>query len=102
MADHTHSHPTVKMFMGVWVALLVLTAITVAVAMVDLGAFSAVVALSIATIKALLVILIFMEIKYSSKMTMTVVISAIFFLGILLTLTLTDYLSRAWGTYAPK
>lgn len=100
MSDH--AHPTVKTFIGIWAALLVFTGITVLVATFNLGAFSAVVALAIATIKALLVILFFMEIKYSSKMTMTVVISAIFFLVILLALTLTDYISRAWGTYSFK
>ncbi len=100
MSDH--AHPTVKMFIGIWAALLVLTGLTVLAATVNLGVFSAIVALAIATCKALLVILFFMEMKYSSKMTITVVISALFFLLLLLSLTLTDYLSRAWGTYSFK
>ena len=54
-----HAHPTVKTFVAVWVALLVLTAVTVFVATLDLGPFNAIVALTIATVKALLVLLVF-------------------------------------------
>ncbi len=92
-----HAHPTIKTFIFIWVALLVCTALTVFAATFDLGAFSAAVALIIATFKALLVILFFMELKYQSKMTMTVVVAAFFFLGILLVLTMSDYISRAWA-----
>lgn len=94
-----NAHPTIKTFVGVWIALLILTVVTVTVATFNLGVFSAVVALTIATIKALLVMLFFMEIKYASKMTMTVVISAIFFLFLLLGLTIMDYTSRPWGVF---
>ncbi|HWR36126.1 MAG TPA: cytochrome C oxidase subunit IV family protein [Clostridia bacterium] len=90
---------TVKTFMGVFVTLLILTGITVAVSLINLGPFSAVIALTIATIKALLVVLFFMEVRYSPKITMAVIIAGIFWLGILLALSMTDYLSRAWGTY---
>ncbi len=93
----THSHPTIGTFISVWLGLLAATGITVWVATVNLGAWSAVVALVIATIKALLVILFFMEIKYQTKMTWTVVITAFFFLGILLVWTMLDYISRAWS-----
>ncbi len=92
-----HAHPTVKTFVFVWIALLICTGLTVFAATFDLGAFSAAVALIIATFKALLVILFFMEIKYSTKMTMTVVIAAFFFLSILLILTMADYLTRIWN-----
>lgn len=85
--------------MGVFVTLLILTGITVAVSLINLGPFSAVIALTIATIKALLVVLFFMEVRYSPKITMAVIIAGIFWLGILLALSMTDYLSRAWGTY---
>ena len=95
-----HGHgPTTKMFFGVWIALLVATGLTVWIATFDLGAFSAPIALTIATVKALLVILFFMEIKYQTKMTMTVVLAAFFFLALLLGLTMSDYISRAWNTH---
>ena len=97
---HSHSHPTIKTFIFVWIALLVGTGLTVLAATFNLGVFSPIVALLIATAKALIVILFFMEIKYSTKMTMTVVIAAFFFLGILLCLTMMDYVSRIWNAHA--
>jgi cytochrome c oxidase subunit IV len=96
MSEHVSS---VKPFIYVFLALVALTILTVAVSLVNLGPFSAVVALVIATIKALLVALFFMELRYSSKMTIAVTIGGLFFLGLLLFLTMTDYISRAWSTY---
>jgi len=95
----SHKHPTVKLFIGVWATLLFCTWLTWFAATFDLGAYSAAVALIIATFKAMLVILFFMEIKYQTKMTMTVLISGFFFLSLLLFLTMADYLSRAWNTH---
>jgi cytochrome c oxidase subunit 4 len=57
-----------------------------------------VVALVIATIKATLVVLFFMHLRYSPKLTMATVVAAMFFLFLLLGLTMTDYLTRAWLT----
>ena len=96
---HTHAHPTVKTFVSVWAALLVFTVVTVVVASIDLGPFNAVVALTIATIKAVLVLLFFMEPRYSTALTKVAVISAVFFLFILAGLTLSDYLTRGWSSY---
>ena len=56
-------------------------------------------ALAIAMFKATLVVLFFMHVKYSTRLTWAVVLGAIFWLGILLTLTMTDYLTRVWRTY---
>jgi cytochrome c oxidase subunit 4 len=94
-----HAHPTVKTFVSVWVALLVLTAITVFVATLDLGPFNAIVALTIATIKALLVLLFFMELRYSTALTKVAVIAAVFFFFLLAGLTLSDYMTRGWSSY---
>ena len=96
---HTHAHPTVKTFVAVWGALLIFTIVTVAVASIDLGPFNAVVALTIATMKALMVLLFFMELRYSTALTKVAVISAVFFLFILAGLTLADYLTRGWSSY---
>jgi len=91
-------HVTSKAFyVALGISLLVLTAITVGAAFVNLGPFNPVVALLIATIKATLVVLFFMHVKGASeKMTAVVVISGFFFLAILLALSMADYLTRTW------
>jgi cytochrome c oxidase subunit 4 len=94
-----HAHPTIKSFVAVWAALLVLTAITVGVATLDLGPFNPIVALGIATVKALLVLLFFMELRYSTALTKVAVVAAVFFLMLLVGLSLSDYLTRGWSSY---
>jgi cytochrome c oxidase subunit IV len=94
MSEHGHSR-TFSVALGA--GLLVLTAVTVKAAFIDLGAFNPVIALLIATIKATLVILYFMHVKGASeKLTGVVVVSGFFFLAILLSLSLADYMTRAW------
>ncbi|MGA2989079.1 MAG: cytochrome C oxidase subunit IV family protein [Candidatus Korobacteraceae bacterium] len=87
---------SVKTFVAIWITLLVLTGVTVGVAQLNLGALSVAVALIIAVIKASLVALFFMEIRYSHKMTQVVLIGGVVWLLILLLLSMTDYASRAW------
>jgi cytochrome c oxidase subunit 4 len=94
-----HEHPTVKTFVTVWAALLVLTALTVFVSTLELGPFNAIVALTIATVKALLVLLFFMELRYSTALTKVAVTAAIFFFFLLVGLTLSDYMTRGWTSY---
>ena len=85
-----------KTYVGIWITLMCLTVITALVSFVNLGEWSAVVALLIATCKALLVVLIFMHVKYlSQKMTVVVIIAGLFWLGILMALSMTDYGTRA-------
>ncbi len=88
-----------KLYVAIWAILMTLTFTTVMVAFIDLGPFNIVLALVIASIKGSLVALFFMHLRESSKMTMVVAIAALFWLFILLSLTMTDYLSRAWNTY---
>ena len=88
-----------SMYYAIFGALMVLTAITVAVAFVNLGAFNFPVAISIAILKATLVVLFFMHVKYSSRLTKLIVSSAFFFLFILFALTMTDYLTRGMKSY---
>ena len=73
---------------------MVLTAATVAAAYVNLGAFNIVIALAIASLKATLVVLYFMHARYSPKRTHMVIIAAVFWLAIMLALTLSDYVTR--------
>jgi len=96
-----HSSATsspLKMYFAVFFALLVGTGLTVYAATLDLGRFNAVVALGIATIKATLVALFFMHVWHASeKLTKLVVIAALFFLLLLLGLTMSDYATRLWS-----
>jgi cytochrome c oxidase subunit IV len=93
-----HIIPT-RIYVAIWALLIVLTLTTVYAATVDLGIFNIVVALVIATIKGTMVVLFFMHLRYSTKLTMVTVIASIFWLFILFSLTMTDYISRAWSTY---
>ncbi len=94
MSEHVSS---VKLYVGIWVTLMVFTLLTVAAARVDLGIFNPIVALAIATTKAVLVVLFFMHVKYTSeKLTKLVIVTAIFFFLILLMLTMADYGTRLW------
>jgi cytochrome c oxidase subunit 4 len=96
-----HSSATsspLKMYFAVFFALLVGTGLTVYAANLDLGRYNAVVALGIATIKATLVALFFMHVWHASeKLTKLVVIAALFFLLLLLGLTMSDYATRMWS-----
>jgi len=85
-----------KSYLAVFAALMVMTATTTAVAFTDLGPWNTVVALGIAFAKATLVALIFMHVKYSPRLTQVVIGGGLFWLAILLALTLSDFLSRSW------
>jgi cytochrome c oxidase subunit 4 len=86
------------MYFAVWGALLLGTFLTYEAARLDLGRFNAAVALTIATTKALLVALFFMHLRGASdKLLKLVVISTVFFLFILLALSMADYSTRLWS-----
>ena len=87
---------SIKVYLAIFFALMVLTAVTVGVAFVDLGAFSDVVALAIAVFKASLVVLFFMHVRYSRPMTKLTIVASFFWLAILIALTLSDYLTRGF------
>ncbi len=77
---------------------MVLTGVTVFASFLELGDWNIVLALVIATIKATLVMLFFMHLYYSSKLTKITMVAAGFFLFLLLALSMTDYLTRSWIT----
>jgi cytochrome c oxidase subunit 4 len=83
----------------VFVALIALTVLTVLISFVDLGAWHTVVGLVIATGKSLLVALFFMHLLYSKSLTWVIAAGGLYWLGILLVLTLADYLTREWLSY---
>ena len=91
--ENTHTD-SVGTYVKILLALLVATAVTTAVARVDLGGFSVVVALGIASVKMVLVALFFMHIRHSTKLTRLVVLGGLLWLGILLVLTMTDFATR--------
>lgn len=88
------AHPTHKVYYLVFLALVIGTVLTYEVAKIDLGFWNPVIALTIACTKATLVVLFFMHVRYSSKLTMLTVAVGFFWLLILITLSLTDYLTR--------
>ena len=96
MAEHIV--PT-RVYYTIFAVLMLCTGLTVWVAFLDLGALNTVAALAIAVFKATLVVLFFMHVKYSTRLTWAVVAGSIFWLGILLVLTMGDYLTRGWRTY---
>jgi cytochrome c oxidase subunit IV len=105
MAEHTSEHHIipVKYYIGVFLALMFFTALTVFIAQFDLehiwGPLNIIVALTIAVIKATLVVLIFMHARWSSRLTQVIIVSGIFWLIILLAFTMSDYLTRSgWPT----
>lgn len=93
MSDHIVS---IRVYLAIFLTLMVLTGVTVAVAFYDLGRWSDVVALTIAVTKATLVILYFMHVRYSTPLTWLVVLTGFFWLVVMIGLTMSDYASRGW------
>ena len=94
MSEHTIV--PVKTYFSVVAALMVFTAITVAVAFVDLGPANNVVMLSIAVVKATLVVMFFMHAKYGTRLIPLVAASGFFFVLLMFVITMSDYMSRGW------
>jgi len=100
MSEH-HVVP-VKVYVGIFLTLMALTAITVAAAYVNLGPLNNVVMLAIAVAKATLVVLYFMHVRYSTRLIPVVALGSFLWLLILFGLTMQDYLTRGWlGAGAP-
>jgi len=104
MSDHTahsagHISP-VSLYVTIFLALLVGTALTVGAAFVDLGQFNFAVAMLIAAFKASLVVWYFMHVKYQSSLTKLTVATGLFFLTILLGMMMIDYGGRAFSPQA--
>ena len=93
MSDHLIPR---SVYFLIFLALLVFTGVTISVAFVDLGPFNTVVAISIAVFKGLLVVLYFMHVRYSSRLTWVFAGAGFFWLIILFVLTMADFVSRDW------
>ena len=94
-----HVHPK-RFYVAVFVALLVLTAVTTGAAYIDLGRLNTVVALVIAVCKASLVVLFFMHLKDQTGMTRVVILAALLWLAVLIGITMSDVFTRGWSEHA--
>ncbi len=101
MSAETHAHDEdephvlpLKLYVGIWVGLMILTAITVAVSRFDFGLWNTVIALLVATIKGTLVAMFFMHLRYDNKFNVIVFLSGLLFLSIFIIPTLLDVTTR--------
>ena len=98
--DHGHAPAhhasSLAMYFGIFLALMVLTVLTVVASRFDFGAWNTFVAMAIAIVKATLVILFFMHVIHASRLTWVVVLASFLWLGVLFVLTFSDYLTRLW------
>ena len=96
-AEHHIVSPLQYIF--VYVSLLIATLVTVGAAYVNLGVLNPVIALAIACTKGVIVILFFMHVKYQSNLIKLTVAAGFFTFLVLITMTLSDYITRAWGLW---
>lgn len=109
MSDHKDHHDghhvvPVPIYLGIFAALLVLTGVTVWVAFLDLGSWGFLhtpLALAIAGLKAGLVVLWFMHVKYSVRLTWIFIAAGILWLLLLIVITVADYAGRNWELQDP-
>ncbi len=98
--EHAEHHIVTPMnYLFVYIALIIGTILTVVAADIDMGVFNPIIALGIACTKACIVILFFMHVKYQSRLVKLTVSAGFFTFIVLITMTLTDYMSRAWGLW---
>ena len=99
MEESQHHVVSPVIYLIVFGALLVFTALTVGASYVEMGIFNPIAAILIACVKAVIVVLFFMHVKYSSKLTKLTVFCGLFTFLALVGMTLADYASRAWGRW---
>lgn len=107
--DHEHHIVSPVVYLTILLCLLVFTGLTVWASFIDLGEWhiaqgvtlfwNPVVALAIACTKMILVVLFFMHVKYSTKLTQLTVGSGLIMFLVLVGMTLSDYMTRAWGRW---
>jgi cytochrome c oxidase subunit IV len=94
-----HHIVTPKTYIAVWITLLVATGLTTGAAFIDLHELNPILALAIACFKAVIVILFFMHVYFSSRLMKLTVAAGFFTFIVLITMTLSDYMSRSWGLW---
>lgn len=103
-ADHVghkpaHHQASLASYFAVFFGLMIFTFLTVAASRIDMGALNTPVAMAIAIVKVTLVVLWFMHVIHSPKLTWIVILSSILWLGVLFVLTFSDYLTRSLSLY---
>jgi len=93
MSDHV---VPLRVYYLIFAALMALTTVTVAVAYLDLGLLNTWVAMTIAVLKATMVVLYFMHVRWSSRLVPVLIVAGLVWMVILIALTMSDYVSRAW------
>ena len=99
MEEAQHHVVSPVTYLIVFGALLVFTGLTVGASFIEMGVFNPIAAIAIACIKAVIVVLFFMHVKYTTKLTKLTVASGFFTFLVLIFMTLIDYFSRAWGRW---
>jgi len=99
MSEAEHHIVTPKTYLAVYISLLAATGLTVVAAFIDLHEFNPIIAIGIACFKSVLVILFFMHVYYVSRLTKLTVAAGFFTFLVLITMTLSDYVSRSWGLW---
>jgi len=99
MTEAEHHIVTPKVYLAVYIMLLIATGLTTGAAFIDLHEFNPVLAIAIACFKSVLVILFFMHVYYVSRLTKLTVAAGFFTFIVLITMTLSDYMSRSWGLW---
>lgn len=94
-----HHRASIATYFAVFATLMVLTILTVWVSRIDLGGMNTVVAMAVAIVKASVVILWFMHVIHSPRLTWIVIIASFLWLAVLFVLTFSDYLTRGWNLY---
>jgi cytochrome c oxidase subunit 4 len=92
----THQVVSVRLYAAIFIALLILTVTTVAISKVELGEFNFIAAMTIAVVKAMLVVMFFMDVRRSSSLTKLFVVAGFFWMAIMLVFLVSDYISRGW------
>ncbi len=91
-----------KTYLLVWIALLILAAATTLIGYLDLGAFNMPIAIAIATTKAALIVAFFMQAKVESRVVQVIIAAGVLWMGIMLSNTLGDYVTRGWLGFPGK
>ena len=95
--EHKEHHVVpVSVYITIFLSLMVLTALTVFASTKDFGPGNTIIAVSIAALKATLVILFFMHVRYNDNIVRIAVFAGFLWLGVMIVLTLSDYIARGW------
>ena len=93
---------SIRTYTFTWLSLLVLTLITTLIGFVDLGVFTMIIAVGIATLKAAIIAAIFMHALFEAKLVRVVIAGGVVWFLILVTLTMGDYITRGWVPFPGK